>query len=204
VAYEQMISNALTFFSSSLVGALSDEYGRRPILVLGVFTSLLSPLTLVLLQLRPQMSPWWYYGVGALSGLINWIAVALSSLSDVMPPRWRAPSFGLLLAGFSLGFALAPQLALALGHFPVSVLSLTTVALGLAVTAFCFPETLPLETAIDARERREEQMEGLSGVQKVLWNFYRPMWELSILNRNRLFRLLTCLAFFSGMVSSGE
>jgi len=29
VALEQMISNTFTFFTSSLVGSLSDEYGRK-------------------------------------------------------------------------------------------------------------------------------------------------------------------------------
>lgn len=33
---------------------------------------------------------------------------------------------------------------------------------------------------------------------------YRPIWELSILNRNRLFRLLSCLAFFNTMAASGD
>ena len=150
------------------------------------------------------MSPAWYYGAGGLSGLVSWIAVALSALSDVMPPRWRAPSFGLLLAGFSLGFAMAPSLALLLGHFWVSVMALGTVLASVVVVIFFFPETLPPELAAEARDVREEQTEGLTVHKKVLWWLYRPIWELSILNRNHLFRLLSTLAFFSGLVSSGE
>ena len=173
-------------------------------MVIGVTVSSLSPLCLVLIQLNPGMSPFWYYGAGALTGLVSWFAVALSALSDVLPPRWRAPGFGLLLAGFSFGFALAPTLALILGHFRVSVMALATVWAALAVVIFFFPETLPPEVAVEARDTREELTEGLSGPQKVLWAIYRPVWELSILNRSRLFRLLSCLAFFSGMVSSGE
>jgi DHA1 family tetracycline resistance protein-like MFS transporter len=172
--------------------------------VIGVFMSTLSPLVLVLLQIRPEMSPIWYYGVGASRGLVNWIAVALSALSDVMPPKWRAPSFGLLLAGFSLGFALAPTLALFLSHFHVSVLSLCVLVLGLANTIAFFPETLSPHSALEARLNREAQVEGLSRKQKIWWNIKRPLWELSILNRNRLFRLLSSLAFFSGVVSSGD
>ena len=166
--------------------------------------SCLSPLFLVVVQLHPNMSPAWYYGAGGLSGLVSWIAVALSALSDVMPPRWRAPSFGLLLAGFSLGFAMAPSLALLLGHFWVSVMALGTVLASVVVVIFFFPETLPPELAAEARDVREEQTEGLTVHKKVLWWLYRPIWELSILNRNHLFRLLSTLAFFSGLVSSGE
>jgi MFS family permease len=150
------------------------------------------------------MSPSWYYSAGALTGLVNWVAVALSSLSDVMPPKWRAPSFGMLLAGFSLGFALAPQLALLFGHWFVSLLALANVWVGLLVIVFFFPETVSPETAVRASVVREEMSQGLKGAQRILWNLYRPMWELSILNRSRLFRLLSLLAFFSGVVSSGD
>jgi DHA1 family tetracycline resistance protein-like MFS transporter len=150
------------------------------------------------------MSPIWYYGVGASRGLVSWIAVALSALSDVMQPKWRAPSFGLLLAGFSLGFALAPTLALFMSHFHVSVLSLCVLVLGLVNTIAFFPETLAPHSALIARMNREAQVEGLTAKEKIWWNIKRPLWELSILNRNRLFRLLSLLAFFSGVVSSGD
>lgn len=53
-------------------------------------------------------------------------------------------------------------------------------------------------------EARAEQVEGLTRSQKIWWNIQRPLWELSILNRSKLFRLLSLLAFFSGMVSSGD
>lgn len=174
------------------------------LLLLGVFLSCLSPFFLVLLQLDPKMSPAWYYTVGAASGLVNWIAVALSSLSDVMPPRWRAPSFGLLIAGFSLGFAMAPFMALLLGHFRVSIFALGLVITGFVVTLICYPETLPASQAFQARELRKSLLEGLTPSERVIWNIKRPFWELSILNRNRLFRLLSILAFFSGLVSSGD
>lgn len=204
VAIEQLISNTFTFFTSSLIGSLSDEHGRKGILVLGIFLSSLSPLCLLLLQIRPQMNPFWYYCVGSIQGLINWIAVALSALSDVMPPKWRAPSFGLLLAGFSLGFAMAPQLALMLGHLKVTVVSLCMVLIGLMVIVCTFPETLPPENAAEARRARQQHTEGLKGKDRLFWNLYRPLWELSILNRSRLFRLLSALAFFSGLVQSGD
>mgnify|MGYP003449325414 FL=1 len=128
----------------------------------------------------------------------------MSSLSDVMPPPWRAASFGMVMAGFSIGFAIAPQLSLLLGHFHVSLFSLASMWTGLIVIIVLFPETLPAEMAQEARRARKQLVEGLSKREKIAWIVYRPMFELSILNRSRLFRLLSCLAFFSGMVSSGE
>ena len=150
------------------------------------------------------MSPLYYYAAGSITGLVNWIAVALSALSDVMPPRWRAPSFGLLLAGFSLGFALAPLLALAFNHFQVSLLSLTLVLTGFVITVFFFPETLSPDAAAEAARTRAAEYTQRTGARKVLWVVTRPLRELSILNRSSLFRLLSALAFFSGMVSSAD
>ena len=207
VAMEEMISNTLTFLTSSYVGSISDMYGRKPVMILGLFINSLSPLFLVLLQLDPHMSPFYYYSVGTLSGLVSWIGVALSTLSDVMPSHWRAPSYGLVLVGFSLGFAVAPQLAFYLGHWNVSLLSLGTIWCGILILIFLVPETLSPDVAAAAQRVRQEQLQQQTSTptQRILYNvFYRPFWELSILNRNRLFRLLSCLAFFSGMVSSGE
>jgi MFS family permease len=208
VAMENLISNILTFLTSSLLGSISDMYGRKRILVVSMIVCTIRPVMLVMIQIYPQMSPIWYYAAGAMAGLFNWIAIALSSLSDVMPKKWRAPSFGLLMAGFALGFAIAPQLALLFGHYNVSLLSLTTIGMGLLVTMIWLPETLPADAAMKAQIQYNEQMEQFgvtnSIQERIIWNIYRPIWELSILNRNRLFRLLTSLAFFSSFVSAGE
>lgn len=204
-ALASLISNGLTFITSSLVGSISDERGRKGVLGLGLLLATFHPLCLVLLQTRSEMSPFWYYASGSLSGLVNWIAVALSALSDVMPAKWRAASFGMLLAGFSLGFAFAPILALAFDHFQVSVFSLILISSGLVVTIFFFPETLSEAAAAEATQARATQRRhhhSLGG--KIIHTILRPLRELSILNRSRLFRLLSALAFFSGMVTSGD
>ena len=151
------------------------------------------------------MNPFWYYAAGSINGIVNWVAVALSALSDVMPPKWRAPSFGLLLAGFSLGFALAPLLAIVFDHFQVSIFSYTLMLIGFILTVCFFPETLPPEAAAEAAQTRAAQYtEHATVAGKILWSISRPLRELSILNRNQLFRLLSILAFFSGMVTSAD
>ena len=172
--------------------------------MVGVLLATLSPLFLLLIQLDESLNPFWYYMAGAIQGTVNWIAVALSALSDVMPKQWRAPSFGLLLAGLSVGFACAPILALVLGHFYVTCLSLVAVLLAFLVVVLFMPETLLPEAAEKAQIARLAEVEELEGSAKYLWFLYRPVWELSILNRNTLFRLLSALAFFSGISSSGD
>jgi DHA1 family tetracycline resistance protein-like MFS transporter len=68
-----------------------------------------------------------------------------------------------------------------------------------------FPETLPPEAAAEAaRIRQEQYTEHDTVAGKIIWSAVRPLRELSILNRNQLFRLLSVLAFFSGMVTSAD
>lgn len=155
--------------------------------------SCISPFIFVLLQLRPAMSPLYYYAAGVIR--INWYVVAMSSLADVVPRQWRAPSFGILSAGYSAGQALSPRLSLWLGYLVVSVISLVTLLLGLCIVVLCLPETLSEETRVQAYLQRT--------VRQMAW-WYRPLWELSILNRTSMFRMLCALAFFSGMVSAAD
>lgn len=210
-AMASFISNTFTFLTSSLVGSISDEYGRRNVLVLGEFLAVLGPFCLVLLQLFPSTNPNWYYISSSFGGIISWISIALSALSDVMPKKWRAPMFGLLLSGFSLGFALSPVLALGFSHLGVSLLSLCLLMGAFLYSVLFLPETLPSEIAEEARNRRrrdyhchEGQYESETRIHYFKRALIRPFKELSILNRNGFFRLLSALAFFSGMSSSAD
>jgi DHA1 family tetracycline resistance protein-like MFS transporter len=150
------------------------------------------------------MSPTWYYVVGGASGLISWMAVCLSALSDVLPPQWRAAGFGLLIAGFSLGFALSPILATLLNHLQVSITALSVLSIAWLTTIFFFPETLPPEVAAEAARVRRARPQSPTVWGRVLQALGRPFRELSILNRSSFFRILSALAFFSGMVSAGD
>jgi DHA1 family tetracycline resistance protein-like MFS transporter len=151
------------------------------------------------------MDPFMYYASHAASGLVSWLAVALSALSDVMPPMWRAPSFGLVLAGFSLGFAFSPILAVFLGHLGVSVFALGILVFGFILACATMPETLSSEASAMAKAKRlAERPAFMTQTEVWRYNLSRPVRDLLILNRNKLFRLLSALAFFSGCVSAGD
>jgi MFS transporter, DHA1 family, tetracycline resistance protein len=223
VATSHLISNAFTFLTSSVLGSWSDQHGRKPLLLAGLAVGCIPPFLLWLVQVLPHMSPWWYYGMSASTGLFNWVAVAFSALADVLPPTVRAPGIGLLMAGFMLGFSLAPLLAWLLSAQQLSLVSFLTVLVGLLGTILFVPETLPPDLAAEARQRRLEQQQQqdlyrddpsnssffyffldssfVRSLRRFLW---RPFHEMSILNRNTFFRLISSLAFFSGMVSSGD
>lgn len=67
------------------------------------------------------------------------------------------------------------------------------------------PETLSPESAAHARLNRLSERP-LMNTRADLWkyNIMRPAKELMILNRTKLFRLLSALAFFSGCVSTAD
>jgi len=204
-ALTSFISNALTFSTSSLMGSISDERGRREIILLGIGLSLLGPMNLVLMQLYKGMSPFPFYASHAFSGVVNWMAVALSSLSDVIPAEWRAPAFGMVLAGFSLGFALSPILAVFMSHLVVSIFAFSILVGGFIFACFYMPETLSPESAAQARLSRLSERPPMNTQADILkYNLMRPAKELMILNRNKLFRLLSALAFFSGCISTAD
>lgn len=230
-AISGFIANALTFATSSLMGSISDERGRvgvyalfsnndiissiglyladyiffAGIMRIGIGLSLLAPLNLVLMQLYPNTDPFLYYASHAISGAVSWMAVALSAISDVMPPVWRAPSFGLVLAGFSMGFAVSPILAVFMSHLTISIFSLSILVIGFVFVSFYMPETLSSEAAQKARLNRVAEMRVIES-EFDMWKYYamRPINDLLILNRNTLFRLMSALAFFSGCVGSAD
>ena len=205
-ASASFVSNMLTFFTSSLIGSISDDYGRRFFLILGQFLSMFGPFCLVIIQMFPSTNPNWYYAAHAMGGLINWMSISLSSISDVMPKEWRAPVFGIQLSGFSLGFALSPVFAIGLTHFGVSVLSLLLLFGGFLFSVWFLPETLPVATRMSARsqKRKYTREDNESKLEWILRALRRPINELSILNRNKLIRLLSALAFFSGMSTAAD
>jgi hypothetical protein len=151
----------------------------------------LPQLTLVLLLCWPNMSPLWYYRCASISGIVAWGPIGASAMSDVLPPEARAAGFGISVAGYSLSVSVAPFLAL-WGHLPVAMISLGATWTALLTIVFLVPETLSTETAMLARAARSNQVQWL-----------RPIWELSILARSSLFRLLCCVAFCSDAASAG-
>jgi MFS family permease len=254
---ENVISSICTFVTASYFGSISDMYGRKTILVLSMILCTIRPIIFVLMQLDDTLQPIYYYIASGISGLFNWMALSLSCISDVMPQKWRAPCFGLLMASFSLGVAISPVIAIPLGHFQVSLFSLAIALMAVGISLFCLPETVSYEAIQSARRNHqihrhsvmsffhpeyrmitissfsstssldyitqnshddsdeEDVFSRLDPIQTdpivpswkdaILWNIcYRPIWEISILNRNCLFRLLSLLAFFSGMVLAGE
>ena len=131
------------FVSSPVLGALSDRYGRRPILLIGF-----AGLALSFFVTAMATALWLLVVVRLFSGAMQSnIAIANAYVADISLPDDRARRFGQLGAMFGIGFILGPVIGGVLGDINVR---LPFFAAGtLAIVNWCYgffvlPESLPL------------------------------------------------------------
>ena len=127
-----------------VMGALSDRYGRKPLLLISQVTTCLS---FIMLGLATSLE------LVILSRLIDGlfganISTAQAALSDITDPSNRARGLGVTGAAFGLGFIFGPVIALvsleltnslAVPAFTAAIYSFVSIL----VTAFLFKETHP-------------------------------------------------------------
>ena len=132
------------FIGSPILGALSDRYGRRPVLLLGF-----CGLALNFFATAMATALWMLVAVRLVGGAVQAnAAVANAYVADITPPEDRARRFGLLGAMFGLGFILGPVMGGLLGgidlHLPFYAAG-TLALLNLLYGWFVLPESLPVE-----------------------------------------------------------
>ena len=134
----------MQFFMTPVQGALSDHFGRRPVILISNFGLAVDFLIMALAQTLPLL----FIG-RLLSGLTSAsFSTANAYIADVTPPEKRAAAFGRLGMAFGLGFTLAPVFGAWLGEIGLRLPFF--VAAGLCFLNFCYgffvlPESLPPE-----------------------------------------------------------
>ena len=101
----------MQFFCAPVLGAVSDRYGRRPVILLALFGL---GCDYVLLSVAPSI--WWLVLGRILAGIGGATFVPAGAyIADVSPPEKRAANFGLIGVAFGLGFIAGPALGGILG-----------------------------------------------------------------------------------------
>jgi DHA1 family tetracycline resistance protein-like MFS transporter len=153
----------MQFVFSPLLGAWSDRFGRRPVMLISCFGL---AVDYVIMALAPSLR--WLFVGRIISGITTSnISTAFAYVTDVTPPEKRAKQFGLISAAFGLGFIIGPAVGGYLGNvnlrFPfwaAAVLSLANALYGY----FVLPESLSVE-------RRA----------KSAWHMANPLGSLTLL-----------------------
>ena len=145
----------MQFFFSPILGALSDRFGRRPVVLLSNFGL---ALDYVLMALAPSLS--WLFVGRVISGITSAsISTAFAYIADITPPERRAAVFGKIGVAFGAGFILGPALGGLLGgidpRLPFWVaagLSFANALYGLLI----LPESLPRDRRSPFRWKKRQ------------------------------------------------
>jgi DHA1 family tetracycline resistance protein-like MFS transporter len=102
----------MQFVCAPLLGALSDRFGRRPVILLALAGL---GVDYVLLSIAPDI--WWLVAGRIIAGIFGATHTPASAyIADVSPPEKRAANFGLIGVAFGLGFIAGPALGGLLGQ----------------------------------------------------------------------------------------
>jgi DHA1 family tetracycline resistance protein-like MFS transporter len=181
VGYFGTVWAVMQFFAMPVMGALSDRFGRRPVILLSNFGL---GLDYVLMALAPTLS--WLFIGRVISGVTAAsISTSMAYVADVTPPERRAQSFGFVGVAFGLGFVLGPAIGGLLGSvdprlpfWAAACASLLNAAYGF----FILPESLP-------REKR----------RAFEWRRANPLGSLRFLRAHREVFALAGAAFLSNL-----
>ncbi|MFS8085651.1 MAG: TCR/Tet family MFS transporter [Acidobacteriota bacterium] len=167
----------MQFLFSPVQGALSDRFGRRPVILL---SNLGLGVDLIVMALAHSL-PLLFIG-RLISGITAAsFTTANAYIADVTPKEKRAASYGLLGAAVGIGFVLGPALGGLLGA--ISPRLPFWVAAGLALANFLYgyfilPESLPKE-----RRSARFDLRGANplGALKLLRRYPQVMWLAVVL-----------------------
>jgi MFS transporter, DHA1 family, tetracycline resistance protein len=153
----------MQFVFAPVLGALSDNFGRRPVLLISLAGA---AINYVVMAFAPQL---WMLLIGrAIAGLTSAnISVASAYINDITPQDKRAHRFGLFNAMFGAGFIIGPVLGGLLGDHWLRLPFIAAAVLNgcnLLLALFILPESRTL-----ARQRID--LAALNPLRPLRWVF---------------------------------
>ncbi|KAF2836785.1 MFS general substrate transporter [Patellaria atrata CBS 101060] len=167
--YGNLIMGILCALTSPKLGALSDRYGRKPILLLSSAGLLATEVVTIIAGKYPdQVSVDWIlfgYAIDGICGsFITSMALSYAYATDCTPPANRNVAFGYFHGSLFTGIAVGPIIAAYVVKCTGSILSIFYVALGAHLSFMLFlalliPESLSKSRQHEAREKHRAHRE---------------------------------------------
>jgi len=165
---------SIQFVSAPVQGAMSDRFGRRPVILL----SCLGLGVDFIFMAVAQTLPWLLVGRVVSAMFSASFTTANAYIADVTEPSKRAQAFGMIGAAFGLGFIIGPAIGGQLGHYDIRLpfwfaagLALLNFVYGL----FVLPESHPVER----RAKRFDVRSVHPFAALSLLRNYRAIWGLA-------------------------
>lgn len=151
---------AMQFLCAPTLGNLSDRFGRRPVLLISMAVL---AADYVVMSFAHTI---WLLIIGRIIAGIaaGTHATALAYMADISAPEKRSQNFGLISAGFGMGFVLGPLVAAFLGDIDPRapfVAAAVLAAANFAFGYFILPESLPQDRRRPFQWRRANPAGGL-------------------------------------------
>jgi len=156
----------MQFIFAPLIGALSDRYGRRPVILLSLGGA---GTAYMLLALAPSLI--WLAAARLVAGAMGGsFSTAGAYIADITPPEKRAQSFGLIGAAFGFGFITGPVIGGLLGAINLHLPFLVAACLCMANLMFGF-FALPESLRADNRKRFAFRHANPVGALREVWRY---------------------------------
>ncbi|XP_041448486.1 hippocampus abundant transcript-like protein 1 [Drosophila obscura] len=183
------IRGTLAFIASPLLGALSDTWGRKPLMLMAVVTTY-SPIPMLIIKDS------WFFAMITISGVFGTVySTVLAYVADVTSQEERSKAYGLASATYAAAMVLSPALgSLLMDKYGLPVVVSLAAATGLMNILFivlAVPESLLMQKEHDH-------------AMGTAWCGAHPFVVLRKLRKDKTLLLICLIVFLCTWPEAGE